>query len=59
MLRGHMYKFIFLIYFQAGLTVGDPVSRTKQPLSVSLAPGILSEIFDGIQRPLNQIAAKS
>jgi V-type H+-transporting ATPase subunit A len=32
----------------SGLTVGDPVTRTKQPLSVSLAPGILAEIFDGI-----------
>jgi len=25
----------------AGLTVGDPVERTKQPLSVELGPGIL------------------
>jgi len=30
--------------------------RTKQPLSVSLGPGILTEIFDGIQRPLEVIA---
>jgi len=30
--------------------------RTKQPLSVSLGPGILEEIFDGIQRPLEVIA---
>eukprot|EP01006_Ploeotia_vitrea_P045648 TRINITY_DN66959_c0_g1_i1.p1 TRINITY_DN66959_c0_g1~~TRINITY_DN66959_c0_g1_i1.p1 ORF type:complete len:165 (+),score=8.76 TRINITY_DN66959_c0_g1_i1:36-530(+) len=43
----------------AGLTVGDPVMRTKQPLSVTLAPGILEEIFDGIQRPLNKIAEVS
>lgn len=40
----------------SGLTVGDPVMRTKQPLSVSLGPGILEEIFDGIQRPLEVIA---
>lgn len=33
--------------------------RTKNPLSVTLAPGILEEIFDGIQRPLNKIADKS
>lgn len=40
----------------SGLTVGDPVIRTKQPLSVQLAPGIVQEIFDGIQRPLQVIA---
>lgn len=40
----------------AGLTVGDPVERTKQPLSVQLGPGILDQIFDGIQRPLKVIA---
>lgn len=33
--------------------------RTKSPLSVQLAPGILSEIFDGIQRPLEVIAKMS
>ena len=40
----------------SGLTVGDPILRTKQPLSVELGPGILSNIFDGIQRPLETIA---
>jgi len=39
-------------YKKDGLTVGDPVMRTKEPLSVELGPGILKEIFDGIQRPL-------
>lgn len=43
----------------AGLTVGDPVQRTKKPLSVELGPGILDQIFDGIQRPLQVIAEKS
>lgn len=43
----------------AGLTVGDPVQRTKKPLSVELGPGILDQIFDGIQRPLQVIADKS
>lgn len=42
-----------------GLTVGDPVMRTKEPLSVELGPGILGEIFDGIQRPLQSIAKVS
>ncbi|OMJ10269.1 V-type proton ATPase catalytic subunit A isoform 2 [Smittium culicis] len=39
----------------AGLTVGDPVLRTGKPLSVELGPGLCSNIFDGIQRPLKAI----
>lgn len=39
----------------SGLTVGDPVLRTRKPLSVELGPGIMSNIFDGIQRPLQNI----
>lgn len=38
------------------MTVGDPILRTKKPLSVELGPGILDNIFDGIQRPLEVIA---
>lgn len=40
----------------AGLTVGDPVTRTQAPLCVELGPGIMNNIFDGIQRPLETIA---
>jgi len=40
----------------AGLTIGDPVTRTRKSLSVELGPGILDNIFDGIQRPLEDIA---
>jgi len=40
----------------SGVTVGDPVLRTGKPLSVELGPGILNGIFDGIQRPLTDIA---
>ncbi|GBG60567.1 hypothetical protein CBR_g8589 [Chara braunii] len=43
----------------AGLTVRDPVLRTRKPLSVELGPGILGNIFDGIQRPLKAIAKQS
>jgi len=43
----------------SGLTVGDPVLRTGNPLSVELGPGILRNIFDGIQRPLEKIAKDS
>jgi len=39
----------------SGVTVGDPILRTKKPLSVELAPGIMTNIFDGIQRPLQAI----
>lgn len=35
--------------------MGDPVLRTGKPLSVELAPGIMGAIFDGIQRPLDEI----
>ena len=40
----------------SGVSVGDPVLRTGKPLSVELGPGILGSIFDGIQRPLEDIA---
>ena len=40
----------------SGLTVGDPVARSRQPLSVQLGPGVMGNIFDGIQRPLKTIA---
>ena len=41
----------------AGVTVGDPVSRTGKPLSVELGPGLMETIYDGIQRPLKQISS--
>eukprot|EP01040_Poterioochromonas_malhamensis_P019972 gene19972-23742_t len=43
----------------SGLMVGDPVIRRHQALSVELGPGIMDTIFDGIQRPLNDIAQMS
>src|SRR5437762_3160893 len=36
--------------------VGDPVARTGRPLSVELGPGLLNNIYDGIQRPLKKIS---
>ncbi|XP_002130747.2 V-type proton ATPase catalytic subunit A-like [Ciona intestinalis] len=39
----------------SGVIVGDPVLRTGKPLSVELGPGILNNIYDGIQRPLKDI----
>ncbi len=38
-----------------GLRPGEPVVGTKAPLSVTLGPGIISNIFDGIERPLKDI----
>ena len=35
-----------------GLKAGEPVESTGGPLSVTLGPGILRNIYDGIQRPL-------
>ena len=42
-----------------GLKPGEPVYSTGAPLSVTLGPGILQNIYDGIQRPLQDIAAQS
>ncbi|KAL3315871.1 V-type proton ATPase catalytic subunit A [Cichlidogyrus casuarinus] len=39
----------------SGVTVGDPVVKTGSSLSVELGPGIMTSIFDGIQRPLQEI----
>ncbi|MBN1762087.1 MAG: V-type ATP synthase subunit A [Methanomicrobia archaeon] len=41
-----------------GLKPGEPVIRTKAPLSVELGPGILKNFYDGVQRPLEDIARK-
>ncbi|ADD09070.1 ATP synthase subunit A [Candidatus Aciduliprofundum boonei] len=39
----------------SGIKPGEPVERTGAPLSVMLGPGIISQIYDGIQRPLPEI----
>ena len=39
------------------LRTGEEVKGTGSPLSATLAPGILSNIFDGIERPLKDIAS--
>ena len=43
----------------SGLRPGEPVKSTGQPMSVTLGPGIISNIFDGIENPLDLIAAKA
>ena len=39
----------------AGIGPGEPVFFTNEPLSVELGPGLISGIFDGIERPLDKI----
>lgn len=43
----------------AGIGVGDPVISTGRLLSVELGPGLLTSIYDGIQRPLSELLKKS
>ncbi|MDX1762967.1 MAG: V-type ATP synthase subunit A [bacterium] len=38
-----------------GLAVGEPAENLAMPLSVRLGPGLLDQIFDGLQRPLRQL----
>ena len=51
--------FIQVYETTSGLKPGEPVVGTGQPLSVSLGPGIIGQIYDGIQRPLSEMAKKS
>lgn len=38
-----------------GLSVGEPAEGTRAPLTVTLGPGLLGGIFDGLQRPLTEL----
>ena len=42
----------------SGLGTGEAVESTGSPLSVELGPGLIQGIFDGIQRPLEDIMSK-
>ena len=43
----------------SGLKIGERVVNTETPLSVELGPGLLSSIYDGIQRPLPVLVKRS
>ncbi len=43
----------------SGLFIGEPAVSTNAPLAVELGPGLLSSIFDGIQRPLETLRSLS
>ncbi|MGB8133293.1 MAG: V-type ATP synthase subunit A [Nitrososphaeraceae archaeon] len=51
--------FIQVYESTSGLRPGETVKGTGQPLSVLLGPGVIGKIYDGIQRPLDEIAQKS
>jgi V/A-type H+-transporting ATPase subunit A len=40
-----------------GVGIGDPVEQTGKLLSVTLGPGLLSQVYDGLQNPLAEIAS--
>lgn len=41
-----------------GIKPGEPVTNTGRPLSVELGPGLLTSVYDGIQRPLPVLREK-
>lgn len=43
----------------SGIRPGESVENTEKPLSVKLGPGLLTSIYDGIQRPLNLLRHES
>ncbi|MEG1886859.1 MAG: V-type ATP synthase subunit A, partial [Oscillospiraceae bacterium] len=53
------YTIIQVYEVTTSLRPGEPVMPTGNPISVTLGPGILSNIFDGIERPLREIEKKS
>ena len=42
-----------------GVKVGDPVKFTSQLLSVELGPGLLTQVYDGLQNPLPELAKQA
>jgi V/A-type H+-transporting ATPase subunit A len=57
-LRGEQ-AFIQVYEDTTGIGPGEPVFLTGKPLSVELGPGLISSIYDGIQRPLDVIRSKT
>ena len=52
-------KVIIQVYEDtSGIKPGEPVVNTGEPLKVELGPGMLSSIYDGIQRPLDVLRVK-
>ena len=51
--------FIQVYESTSGLKPGEPVVGTGNPLSVMLGPGIIGQLYDGIQRPLRELSKAS
>ncbi len=51
--------FIQVYESTSGLKPGEPVVGTGNPLSVLLGPGIIGQLYDGIQRPLRELSKVS
>lgn len=57
-IRLHADRTVIQIYEDtSGLQVGASVIDTREPLTVELGPGLLGQVFDGVQRPLSALAA--
>ncbi len=55
----HGEKSVIQVYEDtSGIRPGEPVTNTGETLSVALGPGLLTEIYDGIQRPLEALEEK-
>ena len=53
------YTVIQVYESTTGIRPGEPVINSGEPISLDLGPGLIRNIFDGIQRPLQDIANKS
>lgn len=56
-IRGDLFS-IQVYEETGGIGPGQPVEATGSPLAVELAPGLITSIFDGVQRPLDTLRAK-
>ena len=52
------YSIIQVYEDTSGIKPGEPVTNTGKPLSVELGPGLLTSVYDGIQRPLPVLREK-
>jgi V/A-type H+-transporting ATPase subunit A len=56
-IEGNLYT-IQVYEETSGVSPGEPVENTGEPLSVDLGPGMLDTIYDGVQRPLDVLEEK-
>lgn len=56
-IRGNT-AFLQVFEYTRGIKIGDTVEFSGEMLSVELGPGLLAQIYDGLQNPLPEVAAK-